>query len=91
MEELHRASYDLSNEQHVTAKASNNVNARYDVLGGSREQKARHQKAYRAAYEAGEYTTHASFAEANAGKPGFNVSKRVLESHLNGEQSSRKK
>lgn len=89
MEELQRASYDLSNEQHVTAKASNNVSARYDVPGGSREQKARHQKAYRAAYEAGEYTTHASFAKAKAGEPGFNVSVRVLERHLKGEPSSR--
>lgn len=87
MEELQRASYDL----HVIAKASSNVSARHALPGGTREQKARHREAYCAAYEAGEYTTHASFAEAHAGKPGFHVAERVLIAHLKGLPSTRKK
>lgn len=91
MEELSRAAFDLHRELHTTEQAKKNVSTRYDQPNGTREQKANHIAAYQAAYDAGEYTTHASFAEAHAGKHGFAVSERVLVTHLKGLPSTRKK
>ena len=91
MEELQRAAFELDRELHIAKQAKKNVGARYDQPGGSREQKAKHREAYQAAYDAGEYTTHSSFAKAHAGKPGFAVSEKVLAQHLKGLRSGRKK
>lgn len=87
MEALQRSAY----ERHIVDTGRRNVNTRYDAPGGAREQKKNHQRAYQAAYDSGECTTHASFVEKYAGKPGFNVEARVLARHLKGMPSARKK
>ena len=91
MWELQRASYDLDRKLHTTEQAKKNVSTKHDQPRGSRDQMAKHQEAYQAAYDAGTYTTHASFAKAHAGKPGFAVVERVLVQHLKGLPSTRKK
>lgn len=91
MEELTRAAFALDRERYMTEQAKKNVSTRHDQPGGARDQKVKHREAYQSAYDAGTYTTHASFAKTHAGLPGFAVTERVLAQQLKGLPSTRKK
>lgn len=87
MEELQRAALDL----HMSETGRRNVNARHNAPNGANTLRAKHREAYQAAYDAGEYTTHSSFAEAHAGQPGFSTSYKMIVQYLAKMPSGRKK